>query len=517
MPGTTIEQAKADALERLFAIPGVTGVGIGPKVTGGSRTGEFAIIVFTAAKKPLDQIPSGQQIPSEIDGHKTDVVEAGLAIKVNNVPLDPLLDQKQYPLLRGGIYIEGGGADGFGTLGCIAETTSSYVSGAGRIVLLTNHHVLFSDQPNDVTPHCNKSVGQPDQSCCCPACDFWGSIVGHIRANSVCSSLVDGATAELKPGTVWRPEIQDEDSSGNPAPVAIAGVVTPDLTKEDILNGYPVWKRGAKTRRTTGNVTAVGYTPVSPNKPQSIVIQPDPTCPYPTTNDQGFTPNQPVFDYPGDSGSVLMNTANQVVGLIWGAKPKSTGALGLACAIGAVQDQLCVTIKTSANTPAGDQTAPATNDTSVKPQPKLPLDDRNTYGPTGDVFVSGRGGADARLEALLRTPRGQAYVSLALRHRDELLRLVNRNRRIATVWHRNGGPSILQSLMHLHDDLRLPSIIDGQPLEVRLQRIAGIFERYGSDQLRADIEVWRPEIIALAHCSFGEIVGSFSQDYARAG
>lgn len=515
MPRTTIEQAKADALERLFAIPGVTGVGIGPKIAGGSRTGEAAIIVYTDTKKPLDQIPPGELIPSEIDGHKTDVVEAGLAVKLLGGPISSALaDTQQYPVLRGGLHIEGGGIDGWGTLGCIAETTSSYVSGAGRIVLLTNHHVLFSDQPNDVTPHCNKSVGQPEQSCCCPACDFWGNIVGHIRANAVSSPLVDGATAELAPATVWRPEIEDEDSTGNPAPIPIAGVVTPDLTATDIQGGYPVWKRGSTTRKTTGNITDVSYTPKDPNAPLSFVIQPDPSCPFPTTNAQGFVPNQPVFAYPGDSGSVLLNTSNQVVGLIWGAKPK--GGLGLACAIGAVQSQLSIAIKTAANTPAGDQVAPPTNDTPVTPVGKLPLNDRNTHGPSDTVFVSGRDGADPRLEALLRTPRGQDYVALALRHRDELLRLVNTNRRVATVWHRNGGPSILQSLMHLHDDLRLPGIVDGQPLGVRLQRIAGIFERYGSDRLRVDIEIWRAKIIALAYCSFREIIDSFAQDCAHA-
>ncbi len=515
MPQSTIEQAKADALKRLFGIPGVTGVGIGPKVTGGRRTGEVAIIVFTAAKKPLEQIPSGEQIPSEIDGHKTDVIQAGLPRRVNHVPLEPLEDTKQYPVLRGGLKISGGGANGSGTLGCVAESTNLYVSGSGRIVLITNHHVLFSEEPNDVTPHCNISVGQTEQSCCCPACDFWANIVGHIRANSVSSPTVDGATAELKPGIVWRPEIEDEDSSGNPVPIPIAGVVTPDLTQAAIQSGYAVWKRGSRTRKTTGNVIAVNVSSNNANQPTSFVIAPDPSCPYPTTNAQGFVANQAVFDYPGDSGSIVLNMSNQVVGLIWAVDP-STGN-GYACAIGAVQDQLCVAIKTTANTPAGDQTVPATNDTPVTPEPKLPLDDRNTYAPSGPIFAGRRGGADPRLEALLRTPRGQAYVSLAFVHRDELLRLVNTNRRVATVWHRNGGPAILHSLMHLHDDLRLPGIIDGQPLEVCLQRIAGIFERYGSEQLRADIGVWRSEIIALAHCSFGEIVGSFSQDYARAG
>jgi hypothetical protein len=513
MPQSTIEQAKATALQRLLAIPGVTGVGIGPKIVGGSRTGEFAIMVFTQAKKPLDQIPLDERIPSEIHGYKTDVVEAGLPVKLSHVPLEPLADDQKYAILRGGVGISVEGSSG--TLGCIAVTTSSYVSGAGRVVLLTNHHVLFSDDPSDVTPHCNKSVGQPGQTCCCPACDFWFNVVAHVRANGVASHFVDGATAELKPGTVWRPEIEDEDASGNPVPIPIAGVVSPDLTKEDIAGGYAVWKRGATTRKTTGNIISVDYT-AGPTDPLSILIAPDPSCPYPTTNKDGFTPNQVVFSYPGDSGSILLNQSNQVVGLVYGGT--TSGGYGVACAIGHVQDELKIAIKTVANTPAGDQTTPATNDTAVKPQPKLPLDDRNLQGPPSNVvLVAGRRGSEARLEALLRTPRGQEYVGLALQHQEELLRLVNTNRRVATVWHRNGGPTLLRWFTDLHDDLRLPDTINGQPLEVRLKRIADIFERYGSDRLGADIETWRPRILALAHCSFKEAVDSLAQDCAHAG
>jgi hypothetical protein len=519
MPRPTLEQVKADALARLFAIPGVTGVGLGPKIVGGKQTRELAIMVFTSAKKPLEQIPAAERIPSDIDGYKTDVVEAGAPVRTASVALEPLEDNKKYSTLRGGLSISGGGSEGSGTMGCIAETTDDYASGAGRIVLLTNHHVLFSENANDVSPHCNISVGQSTPACCCPACDFWGDIVAHIRTNSVASADVDGAIAELKPGTVWRPEIEDEDASGNPAPIKIEDVLASDLTAPDIMGGYAVWKRGKRTRRTTGNVISVNMS--FPNgHPTSIVIAPDlTTCPFPTTAAYGIAANQVVFDYPGDSGSLLLNSDNVVVGLIWGLQgPQGNG---LACAIGAVQFELNIKIKTMANTanPAQDQVVAASNDTSVTPKPKLPLDDRLILpaSPGDPVYVARRPSSNTKLDALLRTPRGQEYTALAFRHREELLRLVNTNRRVATVWHRNGGPPILNSITHLHDDLRFPDMLDGQPLEARLKRIVGIFERYGSDTLRADIERCRPQIIALAHLSFKEIVDSLSQDHVRAG
>jgi hypothetical protein len=59
--------------ERLLAIPGVIGVTIGTKYTGGSDTGQRALVVFV--EKKLRDVPEGERIPSDVDGTPTDVVE----------------------------------------------------------------------------------------------------------------------------------------------------------------------------------------------------------------------------------------------------------------------------------------------------------------------------------------------------------------------------------------------------------------------------------------------------------
>ena len=59
----------------LLRLPGVTGVDIGPKRVNGEATGELAIRIYVVRKRPLDDIPVNERIPSTIGGVPTDVVE----------------------------------------------------------------------------------------------------------------------------------------------------------------------------------------------------------------------------------------------------------------------------------------------------------------------------------------------------------------------------------------------------------------------------------------------------------
>lgn len=59
----------------LLKLPGVTGVDIDEKETDGRPTGAAAIVVYVARKRPASDIPSGELIPTQIDGVPTDVRE----------------------------------------------------------------------------------------------------------------------------------------------------------------------------------------------------------------------------------------------------------------------------------------------------------------------------------------------------------------------------------------------------------------------------------------------------------
>lgn len=127
-----IRAAKKAVQGRLLAIPGVHAVGIGVKVIGGKRTAEPCITVLLVKKKPLSEIPTSQVIPAEIDGIKTDVIEAEVPRLHNG------RDQSRERPLLGGIMIQVGSGIEYGTLGCIVRTDDPQQ----KIAALTCQHVV---------------------------------------------------------------------------------------------------------------------------------------------------------------------------------------------------------------------------------------------------------------------------------------------------------------------------------------------------------------------------------------
>jgi hypothetical protein len=95
-----------------------------------------------------------------------------------------------------------------------------------------------------------------------------------------------------------------------------------------------------------------------------------------------------------------------------------------------------------------------------------------------------------------------------MRHLNEAQTLVNTNRKMATVWQRNGGLAIANGLVRTLEipGQRIPSMINGTPLADCLQQIASALARYGSDALAADIKAHGPALIELAHLSYPELL-----------
>lgn len=87
-------------------------------------------------------------------------------------------------------------------------------------------------------------------------------------------------------------------------------------------------------------------------------------------------------------------------------------------------------------------------------------------------------------------PKGRFYTDLVNRHFSEVHTLINTNKRVATVWHRNGGPALIRMGMQAayQQEEPLPVEIAGIRLSDRLNRIADILKRYGSDTLTLDID-----------------------------
>ena len=59
--------------DQILNRPGVTGVGIGYKVTGGKETDQLAIVICVKEKQPEQELASDAILPKEIEGHVTDV------------------------------------------------------------------------------------------------------------------------------------------------------------------------------------------------------------------------------------------------------------------------------------------------------------------------------------------------------------------------------------------------------------------------------------------------------------
>ena len=71
------KQVKAHYEKMLLKMANVVGVGIGFKQKNNNWTDQLAIIVNVRQKKALADLPTGDVIPSELDGIPTDVQEVG--------------------------------------------------------------------------------------------------------------------------------------------------------------------------------------------------------------------------------------------------------------------------------------------------------------------------------------------------------------------------------------------------------------------------------------------------------
>src|SRR5262245_23021109 len=101
---------KRRAARRLLKVPGINAVGLGGRVVAGRPTGEAVIKVFVTHKKPPAEVPTGELVPTAIEGVPTDVVELGplrraAAVPGVTRPAGMLPDLKEFQPLRGGISI----------------------------------------------------------------------------------------------------------------------------------------------------------------------------------------------------------------------------------------------------------------------------------------------------------------------------------------------------------------------------------------------------------------------------
>ncbi len=484
-----IRVIKERAEQTLFRIPGVHGIGIGHKHTKGEYTSKLSIKVYVIRKKPLGEISSAEIIPVEFEGVNTDVVETGPP----QLSGDP--DTRKYRPVRGGtpIAVLEVLPDGFhtvtsnGTLGFIARTTTN----PSIIVGVTNHHVLAGTGAFTR----GQAVGQtsPKEYSICSKC--CSEIIGVVL-DGMNTMVVDVALIRLNRKLDYYNQVQDTPQNY---------LITGEYSLQQLgipASPYHVKKRGAATGPTKGTIDSIHAT----YRSNMIVTHIDVIS---------IRPDSGLFNDTGDSGSAVLNTEGKIIGLLFAKDPTNSG-FGYAFDIDVVKTQLSginlpieILISGSLN---AKQTVP---DTDVQ---------ANAYmvDAAQDETSAQTSVVETRLfqkvhDELLQTDEGQRYVGLFRRHQDEVRTLIDTNKRVATVWHRNGGPSLLREAIQVvqSPEQSLPTEIEGLPFMERINRISQAFKKYGSAALARDIAEYGAPLGQLGGQTYAQILARLRAGISR--
>jgi S1-C subfamily serine protease len=300
--------------ENLERFPGVHATSLGRKSVNNVDT-DIPAIVFHVTEKQAN-LPKDQRIPETIDGIATDVVVSpqfiwgGVAAAMAPAAGEELPNGKKYRPMKGGsqLCITGFSESQTGTLGCGVtqrRDPKDIYAEKPRRYLLTNQHV----------------AGDPGTKVAQPL-DSYGAnndTVGYC-VRSVKNDVVDAAIV----GIDWYddgvlPEILEIGQIKGTYTVTFA-----DCKKVlDKILGYPVRKYGRTTGLTHGRVTNIDYGGFGSSFRGQLLI----TAPV----------KVPFGDH-GDSGSVIVDDKNNVVGLFWSVN----AGHGIATPIQTVLDALDV-------------------------------------------------------------------------------------------------------------------------------------------------------------------------------
>jgi hypothetical protein len=519
---------KSRAAAELLTRPEVTAVGVGGRERGGRPTGEIVIKVFVRRKRPLAELDPAEVLPAEYEGVGIDVSQMPPgeldtdpgdlpdpdpdAHPIGDEPDRPAgvpfvdvdkEDKHKYRPLVGGIRIQTDHTDaGHGTLGAIVVHRDD----PAKVYALTNFHVV--DSGTEETAAGDQRVGQPSNFASSTKC--CSHQFGTFQAGSR-DEVRDAAVVQLDPGTQWQAEVVDIGP--------IAGTHRITLEEAATLQ-YFIQKRGARTGLTGGTLEALAVViPLGDGTTRNDVMITTP-LPNPGVPDDEIT----YFALGGDSGSLWLNEFNEVVGLHFGGATDDDHNVrkGWALAIGTVlgtfetDDGLPLAMATAEETGIV-QTVAGLSAIRVPEElvsaMKIAEPGVRVLAPAGTHPRPGAAVPGEDLLAAVRarldtSPAGRAVVALWTVHRAELVRLVGEQRRVAVVWHRCGGPALVQTLIRMtaHHDLELPRTINGEPLDDCLGRIHDAFAAKASPELRLALRTARDALPDLAGLTYPGII-----------
>jgi hypothetical protein len=468
------ELLAAGAEDRLRALPGVIHVSVGLKETGGTVTDRLAIRVYVEEKKATADVPPAELIPASVDGVPTDVNVVGT--------YDFTMDNGRYRPVEGGIQVTNriiglndagtGTQIAAGTLGCIATYDADRSP-----VLLGNWHVLMANSART-----GDRIFQPAPSVLPPVDETDLPLRPADDADAVAKILdsritdkVDGAIARIDVsswcrccGTDYRNEINGLSVDGHPPKNVISG-------RRAAVAGETVYKVGMHTGRTVGHV-------VDANFPSFSITRGVTTFTFTGQIQISSADATSRFSETGDSGSVVIGEDNFVVGLLFASDTQDPPSdRSFANHVADVCSALGITINF---TTAADDHAGA-----LLAVPSAPNVGADAYR--------------AVRERLLREPSGAWLLELAEAHREEIVHLVNDDRRVTVAWHRAGGPALFAAVLNAlrAGEEALPARERGVDAAEVLARMGEVLSVHGSPVLREAVEQHGPAVLAAVRGS----------------
>lgn len=261
--------------------PEIVGIGLSERVAKGMPTGELALSVYVRRKKPRSRVqvpvPRTLRLPGRDVRMRVDVVEVG-EVELTRAQGTPIIMSPPRPL-AGGMGIRRTGGEP-GTLGCV-------FSMEGHWFLLSNAHVIAGPAPVHGAPVLTVL----------PSSDGSSRLVGTLHS-----------WTDLAPGDLLRADAAvAELARGISASRGVLGIGVPKGFTERIAMREPVQKSGYRTHVTHSVVHDV-----------DAVL----TLDYlgPDGGSIRVTFEKLVrcasFSTDGDSGAVVINGRNEIVGLI---------------------------------------------------------------------------------------------------------------------------------------------------------------------------------------------------------
>ncbi len=542
------------ARAQLAKLDGVAGVGFGLKVTGAKITDDIAIVVHVTAKKSADALAPEQRVPQSFEGYRTDVREiAPLTLMPTSCDND-----QAYPKIQGGIQIEPWPSAApldklpdLGTLGCLVRKRQS-TSDDNWYALTCSHVVLdvgglgTKDRDGIYHPYKpRKDSGGTVRS---------GTLLGPVNTFDTMDGVFSGDVNYIDCGVV-RLDIGSTcfgSSCGNArlqtAPTIVnlnvtgQAWITPQnnnqitdvrsVDSDSAILSEKVFKVGRTTGRTIGRVINI-------NAPAGSVFGLDGTTPRPNcieiVLDSGLNcHNTDSFGWEGDSGSVIVDDHNRVIGLLFARSTNPTTGSQYstyACHIVSVLDvlQVCVPVPAPPDGGTNHGTTNATDGSGLTPPQTLA--DRqalDAWNPPGLAFgaatltsraartfdaaaatpfsASQQTRLTALRESLRETPSGSELDASLTDAVREIAYLVRRCRPVTLVWHRNRGPAFLaRTLNHLRGDAdSIPLEIDGISRALLLDRMRAILALHGSNPLRASLSACESILPLLVRAATAE-------------